>query len=84
MSVGISNILCGGFYMSKGKVKYFNDKKGWGFIAGEGLDRDVYVHYTQINMEGYRTLKEGQEVTYELLNSDRGYQAKNVSPSQTN
>jgi len=84
MSVGISNILCGGFYMSKGKVKYFNDKKGWGFISGEGLDRDVYVHYTQINMEGYRTLKEGQEVTYELLNSDRGYQAKNVSPSQTN
>ncbi len=70
--------------MSKGKVKYFNDQKGWGFISEEGLDRDVYVHYTQINMEGYRTLKEGQEVTYELLNSDRGYQAKNVSPSQAN
>jgi len=65
--------------MSKGKVKYFNDKKGWGFISCDGLDKEVYVHYTQINMEGYKTLRVGQEVVYDLANTGRGYQAKNVS-----
>ena len=64
--------------MSKGKVKYFNDTKGWGLIASEEIDKDVYVHYTQINMDGYRTLKEGQEVTYELANNDQIPHARNV------
>ena len=64
--------------MSKGKVKYFNDKKGWGFISSDELDKDIYVHYTQINMEGYKTLKEGQEVIYELANTASGYKAQNV------
>ena len=64
--------------MSKGKVKYFNDRKGWGFITSEGLDKDVYVHYTQINMDGYKTLKEGQEVIYELADTTQGYKAQNV------
>ena len=68
--------------MSKGKVKYFNDKKGWGFIASDGLDKDVYVHYTQINMDGYRTLKEGQEVIYELADTVGGYKAQNVMVDQ--
>ncbi|MDZ4723519.1 MAG: cold shock domain-containing protein [candidate division Zixibacteria bacterium] len=64
--------------MSKGKVKYFNEHKGWGIIAGDGSDQDVYVHYTAINMEGYRTLKEGQEVFFELAGSDGGPKAQNV------
>lgn len=64
--------------MSKGKVKYFNDRKGWGFISSEELDKDVYVHYTQINMDGYKTLKEGQEVIYELSDTSSGYKAQNV------
>ena len=64
--------------MSKGKVKYFNDRKGWGFITSEELDKDVYVHYTQINMDGYKTLKEGQEVIYELADTTQGYKAQNV------
>ena len=64
--------------MSKGKVKYFNDRKGWGFISSDELDKDIYVHYTQINMEGYKTLKEGQEVIYELANTASGYKAQNV------
>ena len=64
--------------MSKGKVKYFNDRKGWGFISSDGLDKDVYVHYTQINMDGYKTLKEGQEVIYELTDTSNGYKAQNV------
>ncbi|UCD62797.1 MAG: cold shock domain-containing protein [Candidatus Zixiibacteriota bacterium] len=67
--------------MSKGKVKYFNDTKGWGFIASEETDQDVYVHYTAINMDGYKTLREGQEVLYELTETGKGYQAKNVTPT---
>lgn len=67
--------------MSKGKVKYFNDTKGWGFISGEEVDQDIYVHYSSIDMKGYRTLREGQEVSYDLANTDKGYQAKNVRPA---
>ena len=66
--------------MSKGKVKYFNDTKGWGFIASEETDQDVYVHYTSINMDGYKTLREGQEVLYELAAEGQGFKAKNVTP----
>lgn len=65
--------------MSKGKVKYFNDTKGWGFLSNEEIDKDVYVHYTQIKMDGYKTLKEGQEVTYELINNGKNYSAQNVN-----
>ncbi|MFQ5453994.1 MAG: cold-shock protein, partial [Candidatus Zixiibacteriota bacterium] len=65
--------------MSKGKVKYFNDRKGWGFITGSDTDKDVYVHYTQIKMDGYKTLKAGQEVIFELTDTDKGFHAKNVS-----
>jgi CspA family cold shock protein len=67
--------------MSKGKVKYFNEMKGWGIIAPEDSQQDVYVHYTSINMDGYRTLSEGQEVLYEAIQTDTGLQAKNVTPA---
>ena len=67
--------------MSRGKVKYFNDLKGWGIISTEDLKQDVYVHYTAINMEGFRTLREGQEVLYELAQTDNGFQARNVTPA---
>lgn len=65
--------------MSKGRVKYFNDVKGWGFLSSDDVEQDVYVHYTQINMEGYKTLKEGQDVTFELAQQDRVFQAQNVN-----
>jgi len=65
--------------MSKGKVKYFNDLKGWGFISAEDSDQDVYVHYTAINMDGYKTLQEGQEVLFDAAHHDHGFiQARNV------
>jgi cold shock protein len=60
-----------------GKVKWFNDVKGYGFIARED-DSDVFVHHTAIQMQGYRTLKEGEVVEYELLDGDKGPQAVNV------
>ena len=65
--------------MSKGKVKYFNEYKGWGIIAASDEEKDVYVHYTAIQMDGYRTLKEGQEVFYEVYQSDQGPSARNVT-----
>ena len=66
--------------MSKGTVKYFNETKGWGFISSEELNQEVYVHYTAINMDGFRTLKEGQQVFYELTKIGKGLCAQNVTP----
>lgn len=60
-----------------GKVKWFNDQKGYGFIAREDAP-DVFVHHSAIQMEGFRSLREGEEVSYELLDSDKGPQAMNV------
>ena len=65
--------------MSKGKVKYFNEHKGWGFIAADDFDQDVFVHHTAIHMDGYRTLKEGQEVVCEVTMTDQGPRAQNVT-----
>lgn len=62
----------------RGKVKWFNDQKGFGFIARDN-EPDVFVHHSAINMEGFRTLREGEEVTYELLVSEKGASAANVS-----
>jgi CspA family cold shock protein len=66
--------------MSKGVVKYFNDYKGWGFIANDEQEQDVFVHYTAIKMEGFKTLKEGQPVDYEIATSENGPRAQNVVP----
>ena len=65
--------------MSRGKVKYFNDNKGWGIIQNLETQQDVYVHYSAINMDGYKTLKQGQEVLYEIARSENGPQADNVT-----
>ena len=65
--------------MSKGKVKYFNEYKGWGIIEGDDSERDVYVHHTAINMDGFRTLKEGQEVFFDMALTDNGPSARNVT-----
>jgi cold shock protein len=62
-----------------GTVKWFNDEKGYGFIAREG-DRDVFVHYRAIEMEGRKTLKEGQQVKFRIGEGQKGPQAENVSP----
>jgi len=64
--------------MAKGKVKWFNDKKGYGFIEREEGE-DVFVHYTAIVGEGFRTLHEGQEVEFEVVEGPKGPQATKVS-----
>ena len=64
--------------MNKGTVKWFNAEKGFGFIdRGEG--KDVFVHYSSINADGFKTLEEGQAVTFDVVQSDRGEQAANVT-----
>jgi CspA family cold shock protein len=64
--------------MGQGTVKWFNDKKGYGFIVPDGGGKDIFVHHTSIQGEGFKTLKEGERVQFELTQSDRGEQAKNV------
>jgi len=61
----------------QGKVKWFSQKKGWGFIQREEGD-DVFVHYTAIQGEGFRTLNEGDIVEFDIVDSDKGLQATNV------
>lgn len=63
--------------MNKGTVKWFNAEKGFGFIEIEG-ENDVFVHFSAINQEGYKSLEEGQAVEFEVVEGDRGPQAANV------
>jgi CspA family cold shock protein len=60
-----------------GKIKWFNNEKGYGFIEGS-YDEDIFVHYSAIKQEGYKSLSEGQTVEYELLETEKGLQAINV------
>ena len=63
-----------------GKVKWFNNTKGYGFIAQLDNEKDLFVHMSSILMEGFKTLSEDQDVEYEVGESDRGPVAKNVVP----
>jgi CspA family cold shock protein len=63
--------------MATGTVKWFNDAKGYGFISQEGGE-DVFVHHTAINMDGFRTLKEGEKVEFDVVQGPKGLQAANV------
>lgn len=64
--------------MNTGKVKWFNAEKGYGFITGTD-GKDIFVHYSAINSDGYNTLEEGQTVTYDVVQRDRGPQASSVT-----
>ena len=63
--------------MSDGKVKWFNPRKGYGFIATED-GRDIFVHYSSISGDGYKTLNEGDPVTFDVVEGDKGLRAENV------
>lgn len=64
--------------LRQGKVKWFNDRKGYGFIEMDGNKEDIFVHYSSIKGEGYKSLAEGQEVKFEMVKGDKGLQAHNV------
>ncbi|WP_330926423.1 cold-shock protein [Candidatus Sororendozoicomonas aggregata] len=63
-----------------GTVKWFNDEKGFGFIAQDGGGPDVFAHFRQIVGEGFRSLKEGQRVEFEVTQGQKGPQAENITP----
>jgi CspA family cold shock protein len=64
--------------MATGKVKWFNNAKGYGFILPEGGGEDLFVHYSSIQMDGYKTLKAGQDVEFDVLEGPEGYHAVNI------
>ncbi len=66
--------------MPVGTVKWFNDAKGFGFIEPEGGGDDVFAHFSAIQMDGFRTLKQGSRVTYELVQGPKGQLAQNIQP----
>lgn len=67
--------------MAKGTVKWFNDAKGFGFIEQEGGGEDVFVHFSAITSDGYKSLKEGQAVDFEITQENKGLRAANVKPT---
>ncbi len=67
--------------MSEGKVKWFNPKKGYGFISTTD-GQDIFVHYSNVAGEGYKTLKEGGQVTFDIVEGEKGLRAENVESSQ--
>jgi cold shock protein len=67
--------------MATGSVKWFNDAKGFGFLTQDGGGEDVFCHHTAIQAEGFRTLAEGQKVSFEVVKGPKGLQAQNVKPA---
>lgn len=64
--------------MPKGIVKWFNEKKGFGFIVDPNFTGDIFVHFSEIRTDGFKTLQEGENVEYELFKDDKGAKARNV------
>jgi CspA family cold shock protein len=71
--------LEGSVFMPEGRVKWFNEQKGYGFISRDDGD-DVFVHYSEIVADGFKTLTENQEVSFDLKEGPKGLQAVNVRP----
>ncbi len=66
--------------MANGSVKWFNDAKGYGFLVQDEGGEDVFCHHSAITMDGFRTLAEGQKVTFDVAKGPKGLQAQNVKP----
>jgi len=69
--------------MATGSVKWFNNAKGYGFISPDGGGTDVFAHFSAIDMDGYKTLKQGQKVEFDLVDGPRGLQATKIILTET-
>lgn len=69
--------------MENGKVKWFNNAKGYGFIVADGRSEDLFAHYSAIHMDGYRTLKAGQPVQFEIIQGPKGLHAVNIQAAES-
>jgi CspA family cold shock protein len=67
--------------MATGTVKWFNESKGFGFITPDEKNEDLFAHFSAINMNGFKTLKEGQRVSFEVTTGPKGKQASNIQPA---
>lgn len=67
--------------MATGTVKWFNDAKGYGFITPDDGGEDLFAHFSAIKMDGFKTLKQGQRVTFDLKEGEKGNQADNIKPA---
>lgn len=67
--------------MATGIVKWFNDAKGYGFITPDDGGEDLFAHFSAIKMDGFKTLKQGQRVTFDLKEGEKGKQADNIKPA---
>lgn len=68
--------------MAAGTVKWFNDSKGFGFVTPEGGGEDLFAHFSAIQGSGFKTLKEGQRVTFDVTKGPKGLQAANIRPAE--
>jgi CspA family cold shock protein len=75
----MKKVLGGYLFMFLGKVKWFNNEKGYGFISKDDGSGDVFVHYSAIQGKGFRTLEQGQAVQFEIVDGPKGPQASNVT-----
>jgi len=76
-----SSINNRGEQMATGTVKWFNDAKGYGFITPDDGSEDLFAHFSAINMSGFKTLKEGQKVSFDVVQGQKGKQASNIQKS---
>jgi CspA family cold shock protein len=72
----------GEFIMPRGKVKWFNNAKGYGFIIEDGCSDDLFAHFSSVQIDGYKTLKAGQTVSFDKKPSDKGVHAVNIVPDE--